>query len=159
MEFRRRYGLRMAPQQDRRNELLVSRNGRGEIMGVLGIEVDRIPEGRVGGSSTRVHAPLMSNVAVGRKFRRRGVAEELVSAAEDLVRKQWGYNECYLYVEKRNTPAINLDRKLGYRKIWEDDTARTLIPTKGGGMKNDPTTLVCMRKTLTPGLFGMMQPF
>ena len=158
LEFRKRYGKRLGAQ--RRNELMVARNGRGEIMGVLGIEVDRIPEDRLTSTKICATAPLMSNVAVGRKFRRRGVAEELVIAAENMVRREWGYTECFLYVEKRNAPAVKLYRKLGYRKIWEDDNAKTLIPTKLGGMTNDQTTLVCMRKDLSQGLFKrVLLPF
>jgi ribosomal protein S18 acetylase RimI-like enzyme len=83
-------------------------------------------------------------VAVGKSFHRRGIAEEMVSATETLVRKQWGYDEVYLYVEQRNTPAVRLYQKLGYRKIWADETATTLLPLEGGGMKQVTTTLICM---------------
>lgn len=95
----------------------------------------------------------MSNVAVSRKFRRRGIAEELVKQVEMISRNQWGYNECYLYVEERNTPAIRLYQKLGYRKLWVDKTATTLVPTELGDMQNAPTTIVCMRKRLNRGGF------
>eukprot|EP00957_Ditylum_brightwellii_P116958 8921358-Ditylum_brightwellii.AAC.1 len=88
----------------------------------------------------------MSNLAVNRNFRRRGVAEDLVKAAEELARREWGYNECYLYVEKQNVPAVKLYRKLGYRPIWEDDSAKTLLPTESGKVKNVSTTIVCMKK-------------
>lgn len=119
-EFRRRYGPTL--KIDRRSELLLCKSVRGEIMGCAGVEVDYIsrPDG-----GDRVSAPLMSNVAVGRKFRRRGIAEDLVKRTEELVRKQWGYKECFLYVEKRNIAAVQLYRKMGYRKLWQVDDAKT----------------------------------
>merc|ERR1712071_230371 len=102
------------------------------IWGCAGIEVSRISTPN--GKSTRFPAPLMSNLAVGRKFRRKGVAEELVKATEKLAYKQWGYEECFLYVEKRNKPAVKLYRKLGYKVQWEDDTGTTLTPKPNGAV-------------------------
>jgi len=152
MEFRRRYGNKFG---DRRAELLVTRNRRGDVMGCCGIEVDRVPQTSL--SSTNIEmAPLMSNVAVGRLYRRKGIAQALVQRAEDLARKEWGYNEVYLYVEKRNIPAIRLYRKLGYRKVWEDDSATTLLPLTNGGMNSSPTTLVCMKKVLNRGILARL---
>ena len=82
-------------------------------MGCAGVEVCRVetPNGKAAQSPS----PLMSNLAVGKKFRRKGIAEDLVRAVEDLVRKEWGYNSCYLFVEKRNVPGVKLYRKLGYK--------------------------------------------
>lgn len=150
-EFRRRYGLKVGGKKDRRAELVVCQNKRtGEVMGCAGIEVSSIstPNGR------SAPAPLMSNLAVGKKFRRRGLAEDLVKAAEDVARKQWGYDECYLYVEKKNSAAVKLYNKLGYKKQWEDDTAKTLVPTARGSVVSAPTIIVCMRKKLGGGLFN-----
>jgi len=154
MEFRRRYGSKMST-ADRRAELMLCRTPDGEFLGCAGIEVDKIS--KADGSQGMFSAPLMSNLAVNRKFRRRGVAEDLVKAAEELARKKWGYDECYLYVEKQNVPAVKLYRKLGYRPIWEDESAKTLLPTEGGKVKNVSTTIVCMKKRLG-GLRGIL-PF
>ena len=122
-------------------------------MGCAGIEVTRIttPNGR---SASPIAAPLMSNLAVGKKFRRRGLAEDLVKAAEALARKEWGCDECYLYVEKQNKAAVKLYRKLGYVSQWEDDTATTLVPTARGSVVSAPTIIVCMKKNLGGSLFG-----
>lgn len=152
-EFRRRYG-----RGDRTSELFVCRNGKDEVMGCCGIEVDNISDNGLKGNVLK-QAPLMSNLAVGRDFRRRGVAEDLVKEAEELVRKNWGFDEVYLYVEKRNTAAVRLYRKLGYRKFWEDDSASTLLPLKTGSLRQVSTTLVCMKKRLGLGLFGRLLPF
>lgn len=150
-EFRRRYGA--LGRKSKNSELLLCTNGSGEIMGCLGVEVDTVKKS--GGSGPRTTGPLMSNVAVGRKFRRRGIAEALVKQAELLVRKQWGYTEMFLYVEKQNVPAIRLYKKMGYRTIWEDDLAQTLVPLDSGIIASKPTIIVCMKKDLMrPSLFG-----
>lgn len=161
LEFRRRYGPnsgRSTNPADRRAELLLCRDASGTFLGCAGIEVDNISkaDGRtaMGG---RVQAPLMSNLAVGKKFRRKGVAEELVKQAEDLARREWGYDECYLYVEKRNAAAVKLYRKLGYRQVWEDDMAKTLVPTEGGKLRTAGTVIICMKKKL--GGIGRFLPF
>jgi ribosomal protein S18 acetylase RimI-like enzyme len=153
-DFRKRYGLRVG---QRRSEIVIARNKNNTIMGVCAIEVQQIQDGLNTGQSTI--APLMSNVAVGKKFRRRGLAEDMVKEVEEIARKGWGYNEVYLYVEDRNKAAVRLYQKLGYRKIWTDDTSRTLIPTTNGGWDNAPTLLVCMKKNLNRGLLGRFLPF
>lgn len=114
--------------------------------------VDKIK--KMDGNDGSITAPLMSNLAVSRSYRRKGLAEDLVRAAENIARKEWGYDECYLYVEKRNAPAVKLYRKLGYRVIWEDDSATTLLPTEDGKVVNGRTTIVCMKKSLGGGLLG-----
>ena len=114
--------------------------------------VERIK--KMDGYDGSLSAPLMSNLAISRKYRRKGLAEDLVRAAEAVARKEWGYDECYLYVEKRNVPAVKLYQKLGYRTIWEDDSATTLLPTEDGRVANGKTTIVCMKRRLGGGLFG-----
>jgi hypothetical protein len=70
-------------------------------------------------------------------------------------------------VEQRNAPAVRLYQTLGYRTVWTDASATTLVPAitdeegrsgggGGGGMAQVPTTLVCMRKSLKRGggIFG-----
>jgi len=155
-EFAKRYGQRLGSMtNDRRAELILCENGKGELMGCAGIEIDSVsnPNDQF---MTPIQAPLMSNVAVGKKFRRKGLAEDLVKAAEDLVRRNWGYDECYLLVEKKNTAAVRLYRKLGYSTVWEDKTAKTLTPTKSGAIKTTQTVIVCMRKRLGLGVFGRL---
>lgn len=114
--------------------------------------VDRIK--KMDGMDGTLTAPLMSNLAVSRAYRRRGLAEDLVREAESIARKAWGYDDVYLYVEKRNQPAVRLYKKMGYRTLWEDDTATTLLPTEDGRVTNGKTTIVCMKKGLGKGLFG-----
>jgi GNAT superfamily N-acetyltransferase len=143
-EFRRRYGAFRVKKEY--SELLLCSNGKGDLMGCLGVEVDTVKTSD--GREKQFNCPLMSNVAVGRNFRRRGVAEELVKQAEVMVRKQWGYPDIYLYVEKQNVPAVRLYKKMGYKIQWEDTNAQTLVPVESGSIVNKPTTLVCMKKNL-----------
>jgi len=82
-----------------------------------------------------------------------------VAKAEELARKQWGYDECYLYVEKQNVAAVKLYKKLGYRVVWEDGDAKTLLPTEGGQLINADTVIVCMKKRLGAGVLGRFLPF
>jgi ribosomal protein S18 acetylase RimI-like enzyme len=154
-EFRKRYGTKTGSVNDRRSELIVCKNSlSGEIYGCAGIEVTNISTPN--GKSVQFSAPLMSNLAIGKQYRRKGLAEDLVKATEDLALKKWGYNDCYLFVEKRNAPAVKLYRKLGYKTCWEDDTATTLTPTKNGNVITTPTTIICMKKNLRSGLFDKL---
>eukprot|EP00571_Detonula_confervacea_P005367 CAMPEP_0172313276 /NCGR_PEP_ID=MMETSP1058-20130122/19903_1 /TAXON_ID=83371 /ORGANISM="Detonula confervacea, Strain CCMP 353" /LENGTH=323 /DNA_ID=CAMNT_0013026905 /DNA_START=46 /DNA_END=1017 /DNA_ORIENTATION=+ len=137
---------------DSRAELVLCVDGKGECIGCAGVEVDKIKI--MDGYDTTITGPIMSNLAISRKYRRKGLAEDLVKSTELIARKEWGYDTCYLYVEKRNTPAIKLYKKLGYKTIWEDDDATTLLPTKDGRVMNGKTTIVCMKKKLGGGLFG-----
>jgi RimJ/RimL family protein N-acetyltransferase len=154
-EFRKRYGTKMGNVNDRRSELIVCKNSlSGEIYGCAGIEVTNISTPN--GKSVQFSAPLMSNLAIGKQYRRKGLAEDLVKATEELALKKWGYNHCYLFVEKRNAPAVKLYRKLGYKTCWEDDTATTLTPTKNGNIITTSTTIICMKKNLRSGLLDKL---
>lgn len=156
-EFNRRYGGRRLAElvvlRDKKKNKKKAAGGGGSesIIACVGVEVDRIPDGSLKGPGTE-RAPLMSNLAVSRSYRRRGLAEQLVAAVENLVRKEWGFGECYLYVEERNRAAIQLYRKLGYRKLWRDETAQTLLPTPDGSLDAASTVIVCMKKNLNANL-------
>lgn len=166
-EFRRRYGR---PSMTSKMILCKNTKKNNEIIGCAGVEVDTVPTFAEGHEPTSnpftdllgksipakpsgrwdtkmQYAPLMSNLVVSRQYRRRGIAEELVEEVERICR-DWGYDICYLYVEKRNLPAVKLYQKLGYRTIWQDDKARTLIPTNKGELENSPTVLICMKKEI-----------
>ncbi|KAG7341133.1 acyl-CoA N-acyltransferase [Nitzschia inconspicua] len=128
-----------------------------ELIGCAGIEVSSIPVQPKGTQTVR--APLMSNVAVSTKYRRRGIGETLVAEAERIARYEWGYDDCYLYVEERNRAALKLYEKLGYKRLWVDRDAKTLLPQRNGKLVEDSTRIVCMRKRLNLGLFGRLWPF
>eukprot|EP00815_Leptocylindrus_aporus_P006839 CAMPEP_0116060680 /NCGR_PEP_ID=MMETSP0322-20121206/6569_1 /TAXON_ID=163516 /ORGANISM="Leptocylindrus danicus var. apora, Strain B651" /LENGTH=228 /DNA_ID=CAMNT_0003545365 /DNA_START=71 /DNA_END=757 /DNA_ORIENTATION=+ len=142
-DFRRRYGNSLNAKSD----LFIAQSSNGEIMGCAGLEVDLIKPRT--SRENGIKAPLMSNVAVGKKFRRKGIAEDLVKCAEKTA-VEWGYTDLYLLVERKNVAAVKLYMKAGYKKIWEDNDARTLIPTKTG-LQLVPTVTTCMRKRLVGG--------
>lgn len=151
-EFTSRYGGR------RFSELFLCRDEKGDIIACAGIEVVSIPSGSLNGIVDK-RAPLMSNLAVSRQYRRRGLAEAMVRAVEAFIQDEWDYNECYLYVERRNLAAIKLYEKMGYRTLWTDPDAKTLMPTKDGELRTQGTVMICMKKSLKAGnalsrLFG-----
>mmetsp|Transcript_900 Transcript_900/g.1894 ORF Transcript_900/g.1894 Transcript_900/m.1894 type:complete len:267 (-) Transcript_900:2707-3507(-) len=154
-EFRSRY----AGVGRGQSELILCELPTGELTGCAGIEVNRIPDKNLKSLKTLATAPLMSNLAVGRKFRRKGIAEKLVKEVERMVRFEWGYDECYLYVEERNKAAVRLYQKLGYKKLWIDKEATTLLPSTNGQLKNSSTNIICMRKRLNSGIFGWLWSF
>lgn len=154
-EFRSRYaGIGRG-----QSELILCQLPTGEVTGCAGIEVSKIPDKNLKSLKILATAPLMSNLAVGRDFRRKGIAEKLVAEVERMVRYEWGYNECYLYVEERNKAAVRLYQKLGYKKIWTDKEATTLLPSTNGKLQSSSTNIVCMRKRLDLGLIGRLWPF
>ena len=153
-EFRGRY----AGVSRGQSELIVCQLPSGEVVGCAGFEATPIPEGSLKAKKGPRY-PLMSNLAVSRQYRRKGIAEKLVKEAERVARKEWGYDTVFLYVEERNIPAVRLYQKLGYRKIWIDGDATTLLPKPDGKLSNEPTTIVCMKKRLDLGLLGRFLPF
>lgn len=153
-EFRSRYAGVARGQ----SELILCKLPTGELTGCAGIEVSQIPDKSLKGLKTET-APLMSNLAVGKEFRRKGIAEKLVTEVERVIRYEWGYNDCYLYVEERNKAAVRLYQKLGYKKLWIDKEATTLLPSTNGKLQNSSTNLICMRKRLDLGLIGRLWPF
>ena len=130
----------------------------GDLVGCAGVEMTPIPQGSLESPTNGVRAPLMSNLAVSRNYRRKGIGELLVAEIERVVQYEWGCDTCYLYVEQRNKPAVKMYEKLGYRKQWVDGNAKTLMPTENG-LKNEQTNLICMRKKLGRGILGRLLPF
>lgn len=154
IEFRDRY----SESKRGKSELVVCELPNGEVVGCAGIEVSPIPDGDLKAPS-KFRAPLMSNLAVSRNYRRKGIGELLVKEAERIARYEWGSDDCYLYVERRNTAAVKLYKKLGYRMIWIDSDANTLLPTETGRLDNAPTEILCMKKRLKLGALSRLWPF
>ena len=149
-EFNSRYCNRKNP-----NAALLVGYAGDTIVACAGVEVEKIPEDSLQGR-IRGKAPLMSNLVVSRKFRKRGIAEQMVAAMEEFTRDN-GWTECYLYVEERNPAAVKLYKKLGYQSQWRDTDAKTLLPGSDGTLRQADTVIVCMRKDLTKrnSFFGL----
>lgn len=58
----------------------------------------------------------LQNIAVAPKMRGRGLAKDLLAAAEENA-KTLGAEKCFLEVRVGNTPAIRLYEKFGYERI------------------------------------------
>jgi ribosomal protein S18 acetylase RimI-like enzyme len=58
----------------------------------------------------------ISNLAVSRDFRRRGVAQELIRNCEQQT-TEWGYTEIHLHVMADNDRGRKLYHKLGYETV------------------------------------------
>ncbi|WP_309735058.1 GNAT family N-acetyltransferase [Chamaesiphon sp. OTE_75_metabat_556] len=68
----------------------------------------------------------ISNLAVSRDFRRRGVASELITSCEELT-KTWGYSKIHLHVMGNNERGRNLYQKLGY-EIVSSEFVWSILP-------------------------------
>ncbi|MBD2503289.1 GNAT family N-acetyltransferase [Anabaena azotica FACHB-119] len=64
--------------------------------------------------------PYLSNLAVHAKYRRHGVASQLLLKCEQ-VSQEWGFQDLYLHVLENNYQARQLYFKLGYR-VYEVDS-------------------------------------
>ncbi len=63
--------------------------------------------------------PYIFNLAVHPQWRRRGVAKQLLLAAEKTA-NQWGFSRLYMHVLEDNQPARHLYDRLGYRLHSQD---------------------------------------
>jgi ribosomal protein S18 acetylase RimI-like enzyme len=61
----------------------------------------------------------LSNLAVSQEFRRRGIAQALISNCERLT-IDWGYTELHLHVMGENARGRQLYQKLGYEVVSSD---------------------------------------
>jgi len=144
--------VHFSPRNREANALLVAEEERsGDIVGSVGIELLALSPRAVRGNRVSAEEdvsmrPLLSNLAVSRQFRRRGIADRLCRGAEQVAR-EWGSEEVLLKVEKGNRAATRLYNKLGYRAVAEDDNAEKALPSSGG-LKFVRTTNIIMRKDL-----------
>jgi ribosomal protein S18 acetylase RimI-like enzyme len=99
-----------------------SDDGQSQVIGTI----------EVGVRTTHYRQPspyryaYISNLAVSRDFRRRGVAQQLLVNCERLT-KEWGYTELHLHVMGDNTRGRNLYEKLGY-EIVSRELVWSIIP-------------------------------
>lgn len=65
--------------------------------------------------------PYIFNLAVHPQWRRKGVAKQLLLAAEQTV-KQWGFSRLYMHVLEDNQPARSLYHDIGYHLHDQEGT-------------------------------------
>lgn len=68
----------------------------------------------------------LSNLAVSKDFRRRGVAQKLIERCEQQT-LEWGYTEIHLHVMGDNERGRNLYQKLGY-EVVSSELVWSIIP-------------------------------
>jgi ribosomal protein S18 acetylase RimI-like enzyme len=125
-----RYRIRSsAPERSHRHQLpqpicsiaTCTDSGRSYVVGTIEVGArnarDRLPRNRYA---------YISNLAVSKEWRRRGVAQELLAECERIA-AGWGYKELYLHVLADNERGRNLYQKLGYELV-STDVARSFIP-------------------------------
>lgn len=66
-------------------------------------------------------APYVSNLAVHPRYRRRGIARELLLKCEPQA-VRWGFEEIYLHVLDNNRQAQGLYERLGYQVVSTEFT-------------------------------------
>ena len=70
--------------------------------------------------------PVISNLIVSSKMRRKGIAKSLTIRAEKIV-KSFYYKKIYLFVNKENIPAIQLYKSRGYKSILDEKQSTRII--------------------------------
>ena len=87
--------------------LVACRQTDGKVLGFA--EID----GRPAKKENEAPRPYMCNLAVCPKWRRKGIAKELVRQCEEKA-LQWGKSEIFLKVREANDAATNMYKDLGY---------------------------------------------
>ena len=70
--------------------------------------------------------PVISNLIVSKKMRRKGIAKLLTARAEKIA-KSFGYKEIYLFVNVENIPAIRLYKSRRYKSIGVEKKATRIV--------------------------------
>jgi ribosomal protein S18 acetylase RimI-like enzyme len=96
--------------------------GRSQVVGTVEVGVRTTNQHRIG-----PHRYIyISNLAVSRDFRRRGVAQQLLIDCEQMT-TAWGYTELHLHVMGNNERGRNLYQKLGYQVV-SSELVWSIIP-------------------------------
>ena len=98
------------------------------------------------GSSTQ--RPIIANLAVGRKYRKKGYAKELVRECEREAAAA-GFEEVALIVENNNRKARSLYKKLGYKVVKKLSNQNALKMQSDGVARIQKAQTSLMRKSLT----------
>ena len=92
-----------------------------DVVGVITVECCDIDI-----NEKKENHPVISNLIVSRKMRRKGIAKLLTTRAEKIA-KSSGYKEIYLFVNIENIPAIRLYKSCRYKSIGVEKKATRIV--------------------------------
>ncbi|MEM8639815.1 MAG: GNAT family N-acetyltransferase [Cyanobacteria bacterium P01_G01_bin.54] len=108
--------MRLRQRQCQYECLTAIREPQPKVIGTVELAVRPVHDGHC-----IFEAPYLSNVAVHPRYRRRGIATQLLLRAEQQA-IAWGFRDIYLHVLERNQPAQALYAGLGYQLISTEFT-------------------------------------
>ncbi len=97
-------------------------------------------------SGEKENHPVISNLIVSKKMRRKGIAKSLTTRAEKIA-KSFGYKDIYLFVNVENMPAIRLYKSRGYKSI-DDKKEATKIVFEKNRFNNVKCVNIMMKKKI-----------
>jgi len=92
-----------------------------DVVGVITVECCDIDINK-----KKENHPVISNLIVSKKMRRKGIAKSLTTRAEKIA-KSLGYKEIYLFVNVENIPAIRLYKSCWYKSIGDEKDATRIV--------------------------------
>lgn len=111
------------------------------VVGVITVECSNIDINK-----EEKNYPVISNLIVSNKMRRKGIAKSLTTCAEKIG-KSFGYKEIYLFVNVENIPAIRLYKSRGYKAIG-DKKKSTKIVFENNKFNNVKCVNIMMKKNI-----------
>lgn len=112
-----------------------------DVVGVITVECsDIVINGK------KENHPVISNLIVSKKMRRKGIAKLLTTRAEKIA-KSFNYKEIYLFVNVENIPAIRLYKSRRYKSI-DDKKEATRIVFEKNRFNNVKCVNIMMKKNI-----------
>ena len=112
-----------------------------DVVGVITVECSDIDI-----NGKKENHPVISNLIVSKKMRRKGIAKSLTTRAEKIT-KSFGYKEIYLFVNVENIPAIRLYKSRRYKSI-DDKKEATRIVFEKNRFNNVKCVNIMMKKNI-----------
>ena len=112
-----------------------------DVVGVITVECsDIVINGK------KENHPVISNLIVSKKMRRKGIAKSLTTRAEKIA-KSFDYKEIYLFVNVENISAIRLYKSCRYKSI-DDKKEATRIVFEKNRFNNVKCVNIMMKKNI-----------
>ena len=112
-----------------------------DVVGVITVECSDIII-----NEKKENHPVISNLIVSKKMRRKGIAKLLTKRAEKIA-KSLRYKEIYLFVNVENIPAIRLYKSCRYKSIGDEKKA-TRIVFKKNRLLDEQCINIMMKKKI-----------